>query len=457
MQIRQKLTFQFIGIVAFILLCSSLSIYFFSADYRQDDFYNRLLNKASNTAKLLIEVEEVDANLLKKIEKDNPVSLFNERLIIFNYKDEILYDSDEDAPLFIDIELLNKIRLDQSIRVKQGEYEILGFLYTDKYDRFVVVIGAVDIYGLKKLKYLRTILMIVFSISIVLVFIAGRIYAGRALMPILKVIEQVDTISITSLNLRVKAGNEEDEIAKLALTFNKMLERLEVAFNIQKNFIANASHEIRTPLTAITGQLDVALIKERTQMEYRTIILSVLEDIKNLNSISNRLLLLAQASSETAKVDYKHIRIDDIIWQVRTELLKVYKSHKINVTIDENLNDAKQLTVIGNDQLIKTAISNLMDNACKYNNDNSILVNIGAEDKFIIVQFINSGKGIDNQDIDSIFEPFYRGKNAVSVKGHGIGLSLADRIIKLHEGTLHVSSILNDKTNFSVRLPLKQF
>jgi signal transduction histidine kinase len=297
--------------------------------------------------------------------------------------------------------------------------------------------------------------MIVFSISIVLVFISGRIYAGRALMPILKVIEQVDTISITSLDLRVKAGNGEDEIAKLAHTFNKMLERLEVAFKIQKNFIANASHEIRTPLTAITGQLDVALIKERTQMEYRTIILSVLEDIKNLNSISNRLLLLAQASSETAKVDFKLIRIDDIIWQVRSDLLKIYKDQKINVSIDENLNDEKQLTIVGNDQLIKTAISNLMDNACKYNNDNRMQVNIGVENKFIIVQFTNSGKGIDPQDIDSIFEPFYRGRNATAIKGHGIGLSLAERIIKLHEGTLQVSSILNDKTNFTVRLPIE--
>ena len=86
MKIRTKLTFQFISIVALIFIFSSSAIYYFSAEYRKDDFYKRLQDKAENVAKLLIQVDEIDAELLRKIETDNPVSLPREKIIIYNYK-----------------------------------------------------------------------------------------------------------------------------------------------------------------------------------------------------------------------------------------------------------------------------------------------------------------------------------------------------------------------------------
>ncbi len=457
MQIRQRLTYQFISIVALILFFSCLAIYFFSANYRRDDFYNRLSNKATNTAKLLLEVEEVDASLLQKIEKDNPLGLNNERIAIYDFRDQVLYSSDKDNSLKVDEDLLNKVRLEQEVRYKLGDLEILGFLFADKFDRVVVVVAAIDKYGLKKLKNLRTVLLIVFGISILLVFLSGRIYAGRALLPILKVIEQVDDITITSLNTRVNEGNGEDEIAKLAQTFNKMLNRLETAFKIQKNFIANASHELRTPLTAITGQLEVALIKKRTEGDYKTTIISVLDDIKSLNIISNRLLMLAQASSETSKIDFIPLRIDDIVWLARADLTKINENYLIKVNLDIELKDENQLIIIGNELLLKTAISNIMDNGCKYSSDHQVMVKITSLENYVKMQFLNQGLGIDPQDINNIFEPFHRGKNVSGVKGHGIGLSLADRIVKLHEGSIAVSSVINGETIFTISLPLTKF
>lgn len=457
MQIKQRLTYQFVGSVALILLISSFAIYFFSANYRQEDFYNRLLSKATNTAKLLIEIEEVDANLLKIIEKDNPVNLYKESIVIYNYKNEILYQTPDIQRLNVHQKFLNDVRLKQKVRIKQLEYEILGFLFADKYDRFVVIIGASDIFGFKKLKNLRWVLFFVFGFSIVLAYISGRIYAGRAMQPIKSVIDQVNNISITSLNLKVNEGNGKDEIASLAKTFNNMLGRLETAFNIQKNFIANASHELRTPLTIITGQLEVALLKERKNQEYQEIIHSVLEDMKNLNSISNRLLMLAQTGSESSKFDFKPIRIDDIVWQARVELLKMQHNYKIIVTLENDQIDEKQLTILGNEHLIKIAILNLMENGCKYSSDNQVIVKINFVNKSSFIQFINEGIGIDPRDFDQIFEPFNRGRNVTAIKGHGIGLSLAERIIKLHEGNISLSSKLNEGATFSISLPIHRF
>ncbi len=455
MQIRQRLTYQFILVVALILFLSSLAIYYFSADYRKEDFYTRLFNKATSTAKLLIELEEVDVSLLRKIETDNPTSLPDEKILIFDEHEELLYSSDKENVLRITPAMLGKIREGDELRYVQDKYEVLGFLFSDKSDHFVVLAAAIDIYGLKKLKNLRTVLLTVFGVSIILVFLSGWIYAGRALQPISKVIDQVDDITITSLNLRVAEGSENDEISKLARTFNNMLGRLETAFKMQRTFIANASHELRTPLTTITGQLEVTLMNERSKEEYKHIMISVLEDIQNLNNVSNRLLLLAQASSEAMATDFKAVRIDDMIWQVVSDIRRRNPDYKIQVSLDPGFRDENQLTITGNEFLMRTAFINVIDNGCKYAPDHQVFVSITPRRHQIILKFKDEGIGIDPQDLAHIFEPFYRGKNAIATKGHGIGLSLVERIIKLHEGTIEISSVPQKGTVLTMTMPLR--
>jgi signal transduction histidine kinase len=453
MQIRTRLTLQFIGIVTITLILISIAIYFFSEGHRKEDFYDRLHKKASNTAMLLIQIEEVDINLLKKMEADNPVSLPKEKILIYDYKDQIIYSTDDNNELLVTKKMIDDVRLNNEVRYNQGDYEILGFLFSHQYDRFVVFAGAVDIFGLRKMTNLRNILLVVMSVSIILLLISGWIYAGKALKPISKVITQVNGISIASLDHRVDEGNKKDEIARLAGTFNKMLDRLETAFKSQKNFITNASHELRTPLTAITGQLEVILMQERSSEEYKRVIVSVLDDIKNLNSISNRLLLLAQASAELAEVNIKPLRIDEIIWQCREELIKRHENYLIHVNLHESLDDEARMILQGDEQLIKTMVTNLLDNGCKYSGDNKVEVTIQSEPGQILLSFSDQGIGIPEEDLNHVFEPFRRGQNAYPVKGHGIGLSLVERIVSLHNGRIEVRSKLNEGTIFRIWIP----
>lgn len=455
MDIRKKLTARFILIVAIIISLSSISIYFSSAEYRKDDFRKRLKSKAINTAKLLIEVDEVDADLLKKIEKDNPVSLPNERIIIFNFKNEILYSSDEHTEIQYTDQLLDNIRLENEIYYEQGKYEVVGFLYTDQYDRFVIIVAGTDIFGLNKLSNLRTILLISFLSSILVISLSGWIYAGKALQPIKKVVEEVDAIGISSLDRRVDEGNGTDEIAQLAKTFNEMLVRLEKAFTLQKNFIANASHELRTPLTVITGQLEVALLAERSAENYKNVLQKTLTDIVNLNSTSNRLLLLAQASSDSAKKEMQPVRIDEILWQAKESVNKRYPAYHIKIQFDADLDDDDKLTISGDEQLLKTAMVNVIDNGCKYSSDKSVTVLIKPIGTALLLEFHDAGIGIDAEDLPLITEPFHRGRNTTQIKGHGIGLSLVERIITLHNGTLSIRSTLNVGTVVSITLSLK--
>lgn len=457
MNIRSRITLRFIFIVAIIIFTASFLIYIFSAEYREEEFYNRLQSKANNTAKLLIEVDEVDIALLRKIEKDNPVSLHDEKIIIFNYRDEILFSTDDELVIKIDNALLNSIRLGNEVRYRQGEYEVLGFLFMGPNDRFIVVAAAVDVYGFNKLRNLRAVLLIVFTISILVVSVSGWFFAGKALQPISRVVHKVDEISITSLNLRVEEGNGKDEIALLAQTFNRMLERLETSFNVQKNFIANASHELRTPLTAITGQLEVTLLNARSNEEYEKVINSVLEDIKSLNSLSNRLLVLAQTSAEAAERKPARLRIDDLAWQVRDDLVRRNPQYTINIDLDHRLDDDSKLTIEGDEQLIKTALSNIIDNGCKYSVNRTIDVLITSSLPRLTVTFRDQGIGIPPEDLLDIFEPFHRGKNTQNIKGHGIGLSMVKRIVSLHRGTIQITSELGKGTTVVVTFPLNKF
>jgi len=266
-------------------------------------------------------------------------------------------------------------------------------------------------------------------------------------------VKQVDEISISSLNLRVDEGNGTDEIAKLAQTFNSMLSRLENSFSAQKNFIANASHELRTPLTAITGQIEVTMLNTRTADEYRSVLSSILEDIKTLSQLSNRLLLLAQTTLQEREQKMALLRIDELIWQAKEDLIKLHPSFVVHIDLDESLDDESKLTIKGDEQLVKTALSNIIDNGCKYSHDHTINVRIESSRSGLTINFRDAGIGVPPDELDNIFDPFYRGSNTKSVSGHGIGLSMVKAIVKLHNGVIRLASNLGVGTVVTITLP----
>jgi len=453
LNIRSRLTIQFTYIVTFILILFSFIIYYFSASYREAEFYSRLEKKALTTAKLLIEVKEVDYNLMKIIDRNTLNALDKEVVMIYDSQNHQIYNSLDNDSIQISKPFLDKIRLLKSIRYHEGKNEAIGLIFTLKSDQYAVIASAYDNYGRIKLHNLIWIIIVGFFISIGLTVYLGRIYANRALKPMSDVVKQVDKINIASLDMRVNEGNGTDEIAQLAITFNQMLERLESAFEMQRSFVSNASHELRTPLTSITGQIEVSLMKSRTHEEYEAILESVLEDIKNLNALSNGLLDLAKASSDISAIALHPLRIDEILWQTRAELIERKKDYNISIIFSEPIEDEKELTVLGNDHLLKTAIVNLMDNACKFSSDKSVEIFLYVKGKYTVAEFADKGVGIDPADMENIFHPFFRAKNAKNIAGNGLGLSLTEKIIQIHRGTISIESQLHKGTKVRVSIP----
>lgn len=453
MKIRTRLAIRFALIVGTILLLFTSSIYYFASRYRENQFRTRLYNKAITTTRLLLEVEEVDKKLLDIIERNTVNALFSEKISVYNFRNERIYHQEESGPpLNISTDMLNKIRLEKDYRFGIDGQEAVGILFEADFDRFVVIAAATDELGLTQLEYLRVILVSGLLVSVVITLISGWMFAREMLAPISNVIARVENITASNLSLRVDEGNKQDEIALLAVTFNGMLGRLEAAFEMQKRFVANSSHELRTPLTAITGQIEVTLLSRRTVEEYEQILRSILDDIRNLTRLTNGLLTMAQVSSETSDPKLRNVRIDELLWQTRDDLLKVHPDYSVNIFFENLPDDESKLTVHGNEQLLRTALINIMDNGCKYSNDRRVNVYLEAH-SLIRITCIDKGIGIPAEDIAKILQPFYRSDNARSQPGHGLGLPLAHKIIQLHHGKLHISSQPGKGTAITVELP----
>jgi len=452
MKIRNKLAIQFTGIVASILITSLFTIYFSSSQYRYSQFNDRLRERAKTTAKLLVDVDEVDSTLLKIIDKNSATALPKENILIYDYEGKIIYESSDSTNFNISDDKINNVISNREIEITQGKFQIIGLLFNGRKANYIVFAGASDIFGIKKLLNLQNILITVFVLGILVVLIAGWFFAGRALYPISRIVRQVDNITITNINLRVDEGMGKDEISVLANTFNHMLDRLEKAFNMQKNFVNNASHELRTPLTAMTGQLEVALMSDRSEVYYRNKIQSVLEDIRKLTTISNQLLILAQASNDESTIEFRPERIDELIWQAEKEIIKMDAGYKIRINFINIPDNAEEMIIHGNNQLLKLAFINLAENGCKFSDNHRVLLEISFNPRQIIIDFTNTGSEISDEDLPLIFEPFYRGKNAINVKGYGIGLSIVEKIINLHKGKIMVTSSKSSGTKFTVCL-----
>jgi signal transduction histidine kinase len=205
----------------------------------------------------------------------------------------------------------------------------------------------------------------------------------------------------------------------------------------------------------MSTQIEVTLLQKRREEQYESVLKSVLGGLKRLNILSTQLLLLAQTTGDRVKKNFEPFRIDDVIWEIKEELLRIYPDSKVDIQLDEKLNH-ESLLVNGDEQLMKVALMNLVDNGYKYSDDGTVVITLNTmASEEITVQLINNGKGISPEIGNRIFDLFFRGNSEKKIKGFGIGLPLVKRIISLHGGTISFESLPNVLTRFTLKLPVR--
>jgi signal transduction histidine kinase len=253
--------------------------------------------------------------------------------------------------------------------------------------------------------------------------------------------------------LDVKKGN--DEMSQLAQTFNNMLNRLETAFETQNNFISNASHELRTPLTIISGEVELAMKTIEDTAKQGKALAKIKDEAERLEHILTSLLGLAQSGFNGKNQPWEEVRMDELLWEIKESVNQVHPNSKIEIDFTKLPDDEELLTLRVNKNLIKLAISNIVNNACKYSNENLVSISIESNANMLSIAVTDRGIGIPQTDIQHIFEPFYRASNTNDFKGYGVGLPLSLNIIRLHRGSIAIKSQEGVGTEIKVLLPTK--
>lgn len=274
----------------------------------------------------------------------------------------------------------------------------------------------------------------------------------KMLKPINEIINQVNIITDSNLNLRLSVGNGKDELGELAITFNNMLERLENSFELQQNFVASASHELRTPLTSIIGSIEVLLSRHRSLDEYKIVLQTVLEEAERLHKLSDGLLSIAQASSDINNITMEYIRIDELLEESKNAVQNQMSESKMDLYFESMPENSDDLLIKGNRNLLIIAFENLLENANKFSENKFIKINFTNSPETICITINDTGIGIPKKDLKNVFQTFYRAENARSFSGSGVGLSLCQKIFLLHNGNLSIESELGIGTKATVVL-----
>ncbi|MDP4273858.1 MAG: HAMP domain-containing sensor histidine kinase, partial [Bacteroidota bacterium] len=295
--------------------------------------------------------------------------------------------------------------------------------------------------GIKKQEHLLRILLIIFIGSIIFIYFTGMLFARKVFQPVGHILKNVKRISATNLKLRLTEPSSNDELTELIKLLNEMLDRLEHSFDMQKHFISNASHELKNPLTAIIGETEITLSKKRSVEEYELSLGKIAAEAERLDLLTKNLLSLAQVDFDLSKIVWKPIRVDELLWEVKDYFEKTDHKGRIIVHIESLPENPQFLTIYGNENLLSIALTNIIDNACKFSGDKPVDITFSANGTLIFLSITDKGIGIPAKELNEISEPFFRASNALSFRGSGIGLSLAYKIIKLHRGTIEFNSV----------------
>lgn len=291
----------------------------------------------------------------------------------------------------------------------------------------------------------------VFSIACMVVITAVSVFAayclaGHAMRPIIKLNREVSRIDETSLSSRVSIPQTNDEVEILSRSFNQLLDRLEQAFERERRFSADVSHELKTPLaTMITNAQVLKLSEAPTLEEYEENLNTTLQSARRLSDVVNGLLLLYQTKAD---IEMEPLSLTALFEAIQMELGPLYTKKNIRVCYDL---EAK--TVMGNAPLLYRALFNLMENAHKYMNEGgAITVTSRSEDGKIVLCITDCGIGIAQEDLNHIFEPFYRADKSRSrkISGAGLGLSITKEILALHQASICIDSAPNEGTSVEV-------
>lgn len=300
---------------------------------------------------------------------------------------------------------------------------------------------------------LLIILLITMPLALLASLGGGWFLAGRALRPVGAITQAAERIAGGDLTQRLSVSTAQDEIGRLAATFNAMIDRLEASFRQIRQFTSDASHELRTPLTVLKGETELALRRPRSADDYRIVLESSLEEIDRMSRIVDELLFLSRADLGEIKMESRPVRLDQLFDDLKRQADVL--GHEQAVQIVTGL--IEPATVAGDDMRLRELVLNLLDNAIKYSPPGGrVEMSVVTQDGTARLSVSDQGIGVSLEERAHVFDRFYRtdAARAHTKKGTGLGLAICKWIVDAHHGTIEVQSEPGKGSTFTVILPL---
>ncbi|UTN02502.1 HAMP domain-containing histidine kinase [Flavobacterium bizetiae] len=444
MDIRKKITFTYVALSSFSTLLLCIVVFVLFNENNRYHFLKRLEDRAKIVASIHFQNDPEKIRYYSELKKNGLEELIEEEEFVLKINSANSFDYN--TKLNLPNEFYTNV-------LKTGEdyFEInnkyyLGQVFKERDQRYIVIVGARDRKGPTTTIYIIKIMLFGGIGFVFLAFFLGRFLAKRVINPVARITREVNRISASNLHNRLPEVKNSDEISDLTETFNDMLDRLETSFEIQANFINNASHELKTPITTIIAESEIMLLKEREVPEYIQSLENIYAQASKLGNLTESLLKLTQTGYDGKKQVLDIARIDELLMDVKSDLDKIYPDNRVSMKFNFVPKDSNLLLIPCNKPLLELAINNIITNGVKYSDNNEVFVTLSANQEMIKIAINDIGIGIPPEDIPHLYEPFFRGKIATKYIGYGLGLPLASKIIRMHDGEIQVQSEQNKGT-----------
>lgn len=458
LSIRAKLTLWYLGIAATVLLAFAVAIYFYLSRGLLNAIDTSLWNQADRIA-------QAAGHPSSNEEPSQPGGLILAPQFVSivdrngEITDSILDAEGHQVPVIQEA-------LDQAAAQFKPQYREVSLSPTEHAriitwpssdedgEMFFVVVGQ----SLKELQQAQRQLLFLLAISnpvaLLLASLGGLWIANKALRPVDRLTRAAERIGRGNLKERVQEVETNDEIGRLAATFNEMISKLEQAFERERRFTADASHELKTPLAILRGDIEVALRRERSSEEYERVLLSSLEEISRLTKLTDDLLTLARSDAGERVLELEPVRLDHLAAEAHAYVQPL--AHSIGITLSFDA-PRSPILVEGDEKRLKQLLVNLLDNAIKYTpSGGSARLALAVEDSSALIEVSDTGRGIPPAALPHVFERFYRQSDPKDsrVTGFGLGLAISKWIVDAHGGSIRVESAEGKGSRFTVRLPI---
>lgn len=417
----------------------SISYYMNQTSAEQIELIDQAINKEIKT------VEDINTFDFKNISQTTENIDINLR-----YENQVIYETGEryDLPLHDD----SNIKKVKATEIHENKIVYLNdrLILTNNKPLYIQIVKDMN----EEQDYLHVlsgIMLVIDAFILVIAIIVGYIISKNALNPIDKITSQAKLISASDLTKRITLDGPDDELKRLADTFNDLIERIQYSYEKQNQFTLDASHELATPMAVIKGYIDLI---DRWGKDDREVleegISSIKSELSNMTKLLDTLFFISKSDNEILKLEKTKFWLNELIVEVIKESKLVTDRHEIYFDMNDSI------MIEGDKRLIKQMLRAIIDNSIKYTPPGGrIKINSSAINDYIVITISDTGLGIPKEDLPHIFDRFYRVDKARSRKlgGTGLGLSIVKWIAEIHGGTITAESEKGKGTEMTVKFP----